>query len=169
MQEEKPTKVQRRELLRLRMEGKRSYRLIKGIARWMDRYFLDPILGFIPAGDLISAGLILPYLYVAIFQVRSLPLTLALLCNVLLDVAMGLIPFWIGDVLDFFHRSYTKNYELIVGFVEGDEAMIKRVNKRAIWMALLLILLCVLIYFLFWAAGWFFNVVIGFISSLFSV
>ena len=167
MQEEKPTKVQRRELLRLRMEGKRSYRLIKGIARWMDRYFLDPILGFIPAGDLISAGLILPYLYVAIFQVRSLPLTLALLCNVLIDVAMGLIPFWIGDVLDFFHRSYTKNYELIVGFVEGDEAMIKRVNKRAIWMALLLILLCVLIYFLFWAAGWFFNAVIGFISSLF--
>ena len=167
MQEEKPTKVQRRELLRLRMEGKRSYRLIKGIARWMDRYFLDPILGFIPAGDLISAGLILPYLYVAIFHVRSLPLTLALLCNVLLDVAMGLIPFWIGDVLDFFHRSYTKNYELIVGFVEGDEAMIKRVNKRAIWMALLLILLCVLIYFLFWAAGWFFNAVIGFISSLF--
>ena len=167
MQEEKPTKVQRRELLRLRMEGKRSYRLIKGIARWMDRYFLDPILGFIPAGDLISAGLILPYLYVAIFQVRSLPLTLALLCNVLLDVAMGLIPFWIGDVLDFFHRSYTKNYELIVGFMEGDEAMIKRVNKRAIWMALLLILLCVLIYFLFWAAGWFFNAVIGFISSLF--
>lgn len=169
MQEEKPTKAQQRELLRLRMEGKRSYRLIKGIARWMDRYFLDPILGFIPAGDLISAGLILPYLYVAIFQVRSLPLTLALLCNVLLDVAMGLIPFWIGDVLDFFHRSYRKNYELIVGFVEGDEAMIKRVNKRAIWMALLLILLCVLIYFLFWAAGWFFNVVIGFISSLFSV
>lgn len=167
MQEEKPTKAQQRELLRLRMEGKRSYRLIKGIARWMDRYFLDPILGFIPAGDLISAGLILPYLYVAIFQVRSLPLTLALLCNVLLDVAMGLIPFWIGDVLDFFHRSYTKNYELIVGFVEGDEAMIKRVNKRAIWMALLLILLCVLIYFLFWAAGWFFNAVIGFISSLF--
>ena len=169
MQEEKPTKAQQREMLRLRMEGKRSYRLIKGIARWMDRYFLDPILGFIPAGDLISAGLILPYLYVAIFQVRSLPLTLALLCNVLLDVAMGLIPFWIGDVLDFFHRSYRKNYELIVGFVEGDEAMIKRVNKRAIWMALLLILLCVLIYFLFWAAGWFFNVVIGFISSLFSV
>lgn len=169
MQEEKPTKAQQRELLRLRMEGKRSYRLIKGIARWMDRYFLDPILGFIPAGDLISAGLILPYLYVAIFQVRSLPLTLALLCNVLLDVAMGLIPFWVGDVLDFFHRSYRKNYELIVGFVEGDEAMIKRVNKRAIWMALLLILLCVLIYFLFWAAGWFFNVVIGFISSLFSV
>ena len=169
MQEEKPTKAQQRELLRLRMEGKRSYRLIKGIARWMDRYFLDPILGFIPAGDLISAGLILPYLDVAIFQVRSLPLTLALLCNVLLDVAMGLIPFWIGDVLVFFHRSYRKNYELIVGFVEGDEAMIKRVNKRAIWMALLLILLCVLIYFLFWAAGWFFNVVIGFISSLFSV
>ena len=167
MQEEKPTKAQQREMLRLRMEGKRSYRLIKGIARWMDRYFLDPILGFIPAGDLISASLILPYLYVAIFQVRSLPLTLALLCNVLLDVAMGLIPFWIGDVLDFFHRSYTKNYELIVGFVEGDEAMIKRVNKRAIWMVLLLILLCVLIYFLFWAAGWFFNVVIGFISSLF--
>lgn len=167
MQEEKPTKAQQREMLRLRMEGKRSYRLIKGIAHWMDRYFLDPILGFIPAGDLISAGLILPYLYVAIFQVRSLPLTLALLCNVLLDVAMGLIPFWIGDVLDFFHRSYTKNYELIVGFVEGDEAMIKRVNKRAIWMALLLILLCVLIYFLFWAAGWFFNIVVGFISSLF--
>ena len=167
MQEEKPTKAQQREMRRLRMEGKRSYRLIKGIARWMDRYFLDPILGFIPAGDLISAGLILPYLYVAVFQVRSLPLTLALLCNVLLDVAMGLIPFWIGDVLDFFHRSYRKNYELIVGFVEGDEAMIKRVNKRAIWMALLLILLCVLIYFLFWAAGWFFNLIVGFITSLF--
>ena len=145
MQEEKLVKVQQREQRRLRIEGKRSYRLIKGIAKWMDRFYLDPILGFVPAGDLISAGLILPYLY----------------------VAMGLIPFWIGDVLDFFHKSYTKNSELIVGFVEGDEAMIKRVNKRAIWMALLLVLLCVLIYFLFWAAGWFFSTVIGFISGLF--
>jgi len=157
MQEERLSKAHLREARRLRVERAHSYRFIRNIAKWMDRYYLDPILGFIPAGDLVSGSLVLPYLYVAFFKVQSIPLTLAVLCNVLMDVAMGLIPFWIGDVLDFFHKSYRKNYELIVGFVEGDEEMIKRVNKRAIWMVVLLILLCVLIYFLFLIAGFFYD------------
>ncbi len=168
MQESRLSKAQLREARRLRVERAHSYRIVKRIAEWMDRYYLDPILGFIPAGDIISAGLIVPYLYVASFKVQSIPLTLAILCNVLLDVAMGLIPFWIGDILDFFHRSYVRNYKLIVGFVEGDEEMIRKVNKRAIWMVVLLILLCVIIYFLFQLAGMFFTSVIGFISGLFS-
>jgi len=159
MQEQEPTKIdkkeEKRQERRERIEGSRSYRLIRVIAKWMDNYYLDPLLGLVPAGDIISAGLIIPYLYVAICKVRSLPLTLALLCNVLMDVATGLIPFWLGDVIDFFNRSYVRNHRLIVGFVEGDKEMIGKVNKRAWAMGALLVTLLVLIYFLFRLASWF--------------
>ena len=139
-------KLQRRLYLE---QHSKSYRLIKTLTKWMDNYYLDPILGLIPtAGDLISATLVIPYLYVSLFKVRSVPLTLAILCNLLMDVAMGIIPFWIGDILDFFHKSYVRNYELIVGFVEGDKKIIHKVNKRALWMIFLIVLLCFLIYWL---------------------
>lgn len=132
-----------------------AYKLIEAIAKVMDEYYVDPLLGLVPTvGDAVTSLLTLPYLYFSVFKLRSIPLTLALLCNMLIDFAMGVIPFWIGDILDFFNRSYIKNYRLITGYVEGDEEMIKSVDRRAWWMALLIVVLCLLIWLLIKLAVW---------------
>jgi hypothetical protein len=138
----------------------KTYKLIEAIAKVMDEYYVDPLLGLVPTvGDAVTSLLTLPYLFFSVFKLRSIPLTLALLCNMLIDFAMGVIPFWIGDILDFFNRSYIKNYKLITGYVEGDEEMIKSVNRRAWWMAALIVVLCLLIWLLIklavWAWDWF--------------
>lgn len=138
----------------------KTYKLIEAIAKVMDEYYVDPLLGLVPTvGDAVTSLLTLPYLFFSVFKLRSIPLTLALLCNMLIDFAMGVIPFWIGDILDFFNRSYIKNYKLITGYVEGDEEMIKSVNRRAWWMAVLIVVLCLLIWLLIklavWAWDWF--------------
>ena len=137
------------------IKEQKSYQLIKAIATIMDQYYVDPLLGLVPTvGDAVSSFLTIPYLYFSIFKVRSIPLTLAILCNMLLDFAMGLIPFWLGDILDFFNHSYIKNYKLITGYVEGDVEMMKRVDRRAWWMAFIIVLLCLLIWFLIKLAVW---------------
>lgn len=138
----------------------KTYKLIEAIAKVMDEYYVDPLLGLVPTvGDAVTSLLTLPYLFFSVFKLHSIPLTLALLCNMLIDFAMGVIPFWIGDILDFFNRSYIKNYKLITGYVEGDEEMIKSVNRRAWWMAVLIVVLCLLIWLLIklavWAWDWF--------------
>lgn len=138
----------------------KTYKLIEAIAKVMDEYYVDPLLGLVPTvGDAVTSLLTLPYLFFSVFKLHSIPLTLALLCNMLIDFAMGVIPFWIGDILDFFNRSYIKNYKLITGYVEGDEEMIKSVDRRAWWMAVLIVVLCLLIWLLIklavWAWDWF--------------
>ena len=140
----------------------KSYKLIQAIATIMDRYYVDPLLGLVPTvGDAVTSLLTLPYLYFSVFKLRSIPLTLALLCNMLIDFAMGVIPFWIGDILDFFNHSYVKNYRLITGYVEGDDEMIKSVDRRAWWMAALIAVLCVLIWLLIKFAVWAWDWLIG--------
>jgi len=113
----------------------KSYKLIESISKVMDKYYIDPLLGLVPTiGDAVSSILTL--------------------CNMLIDFAMGLIPFWIGDILDFFNHSYVKNYALITGYVEGDEEMIRKVNRRAWWMVLFIAILCLLIWLLIKLAVW---------------
>lgn len=125
----------------------KTYKSLGGITKVMDKYMLDPIIGLVPGvGDFVASVFILPFLYVSMFKVRSLPLTLALLFNMLKDIAMGLIPFWIGYVLDFLNKSYQQNMRLITGFVEGDEEIIRKVNKDAIWMGVWIVILCFAIY-----------------------
>ncbi len=127
-----------------------SYLLTERITRWMDKYYLDAVLGFLleGVGDLLTQLLTLPYIYVSAMKIRSVPLTLAVIYNALCDIAMGLIPFYVGDVLDVFNKSFVRNFKLIVGFVEGDKKIISEVNSKAVRMGVLIVLLCVLIYFL---------------------
>lgn len=128
----------------------RSYQLTEQIAKWMDKYYLDAVLGilFEGVGDFLTQLLTLPYIYVSAVKIRSLPLTLAVIYNALRDLAIGLIPFYIGDVLDVFNKSFVQNFRLIVGFAEGDKRVIGEVNRKAVKMGVLIALLCVLIYFL---------------------
>ena len=101
----------------MQWENDPLYRLIRTIKNVMDRYYLDPLVGlFFPtAGDIFSSAMTLPFLTVSLFKIKSIPLTLAILYNMLVDMMLGIIPLWIGDLLDIFSRSYAKNYRLIVG------------------------------------------------------
>lgn len=127
-----------------------SYRIMDTTAKYMDKYFLDPIIGLIPGGigDVLSSFLALPFIYFALVQVKSIPLTLAVICNVLKDALLGSIPFFIGDIIDVFNRSYVANLRLITGYVNDDKAVIHEVNRKATWSAIFIVILCVLIYFI---------------------
>lgn len=139
-----------KEMRRMEIEMSSSYRMVQGIAKFMDKYLLDPIIGFfVPGiGDILSSVLVLPFIHVSLFKIKSVPLTLAVIYNVLIDVLIGLIPFYIGDIIDVFNRAYLKNARLITGFVEDDKEVISEVNRKAAWMGFMIMVLCVLIYFM---------------------
>lgn len=139
-----------KEMRRMEIEMSSSYRMVQGIAKFMDKYLLDPIIGFfVPGiGDILSSVLVLPFIHVSLFKIKSVPLTLAVIYNVLIDVLIGLIPFYIGDIIDVFNRAYLKNARLITGFVEDDKEVISEVNRKVAWMGFMILVLCVLIYFM---------------------
>lgn len=118
------------------------------IADWMDRFYVDAIVGLAApygVGDLIMALFSLVYMYFSLFILHSIPLTLAIINNTLRDIAIGLIPFFIGDVLDFFHQSNRQNMRLIEGFVNGDRATIHEVNAKAVQSVVMIIVLIIII------------------------
>lgn len=134
------------------IEMSSSYSMIKGIKTILDDWYVDAIVGLvIPGGigDALSGSLSLPYLYISMFKVRSFSLTLAVLYNMLLDVILGMIPFYVGDVIDFFNKSFKRNYRLIVGFVEDDQETIRQVKRRAVYCFFMILVFIGLIYLLF--------------------
>ena len=85
---------QRRELLK----NSRIYHWMRNVARYMDQYYLDGIAGLVPGGvgDTAAGLFALVHVYFSLFKLRSIPLTLAIANNVLRDILMGLLPFFIG-------------------------------------------------------------------------
>jgi hypothetical protein len=130
-----------------------SYKLVHAIALWMDRRLLDPLIGLVLPGfgDALTSVLAVPYLYLSIVKLKSIPLTLAIVCNILLDVLIGIIPY-IGVVGDVFKRAFTRNAVLIKGYVEGDKAIMQEIDRKAVGMAFLIVILCGLIYAMVLAA-----------------
>ena len=122
------------------------YQRMEHIQQWLDHYYLDAVAGLLPwgIGDFGTALFSILYIWFAAVKVKSLPLVLAIINNTLRDIMLGLIPFYIGDIIDVFHRANTQNMALIRGFVDGDEAVIRTVNKKA-RTTVLLILLSILI------------------------
>ena len=142
---------QRKELQRQRLTGNKAYQAMDGLTRYLDRYHLDALIGVIPGwGDAIDLLCVVPFVYFSLHVVKSIPLTLAVLNNSLRDVLMGMIPFFVGDVIDFFHRANIQNMQMIQGFVDGDEAVIKQVNQRAWQSAIVLFVLLLLIALMIW-------------------
>lgn len=130
-----------------------SYKLVHAIALWMDRRLLDPLIGLVLPGfgDALTSVFAVPYLYLSIVKLKSIPLTLAIVCNILLDVLIGIIPY-IGVVGDVFKRAFTRNAALIKGYVEGDRAIMQEIDPKAVGMAFLIVILCGLIYAMVLAA-----------------
>ena len=162
MNEEK--RLQRRK----RLMDNRAYQTMQGLTRYMDRYYLDALIGVIPGwGDAITLASAVPFVYFSARVIRSVPLTLAVLNNALRDVLMGMIPFFVGDIIDFFHRANIQNMQMIQGFVDGDEAIIKQVNQRAFQSAIVLVVLLLLIALMIWALISFGSYLYSMVSSIF--
>ncbi len=123
-----------------------DFRFLHGVYRVMDGWFLDPILGLIPGGigDAITTVLTVPFIFTSVFRLRSVSLTLSLIYNTLLDYLLGVIPV-VGNIFDFFHKSYKRSYKQIVGYVEGDQEVIGEVQSNALKTCILITVLCVLI------------------------
>lgn len=131
-----------------------EYKLLKNISLFMDTFFLDPILGFfVPGlGDVITATLTIPFIYTSIFKLRSVPLTLAIVYNSLIDMLVGLVPV-VGDIGDIIIRSYKKNYKLIVGYVEEDPEVMYEIRDKALQTCVFITGLCIVIRLVFLALG----------------
>ncbi len=141
---------------------------MNGLTRYMDRYYLDALVGVIPGwGDVLAVLTVIPFIYFSLRVVKSVPLTLAVLNNALRDVLMGMIPFFVGDIIDFFHRSHIQNMAMIQGFVDGDETVIRQVNRRAWQSALVLVLLLLLIALMIWLLVAFGGFLYSSVASLF--
>ena len=145
----------------------RFYRTLQRIARWMDTYYLDPILGFLlPAGigDFVSALMAIPFIVFSLFVAKSIPLTLAIINHTLWDIFIGLIPFFVGDVLDVFSRPYRRNLRLIEGYLAGDKSTIRHLQKHVAITLFAILLCCILIYFMLKAVLWFGEWIVGLMS-----
>ena len=140
-------RVEKKQAKREQMMNRSSYRMMVKTAKYMDKYYLDPLIGLIPGGvgDTISSLLAFPFIYYSLCVVKSIPLTLAVIYNILIDVMLGAIPV-IGNVFDIFKRSYVDNLKLITGYIEDDKEIINKVNKKAFWTAVFIVVLCWLIY-----------------------
>ncbi len=144
-------KQEKREQQLRRLQDSKVYHAMESLERYMDRYYLDAIIGFIPGwGDAFSLLCATPFIYFSARVIKSVPLTLAVINNALRDILLGLIPFFVGDIIDAFHRSNARNMAMVRGFVEGDETVIRQVNQRAWQAAAVLGLLLALIALMIW-------------------
>lgn len=163
MNEEK--RLQRRQ----RLMDNKAYQTMEGLTRYMDRYYLDALIGVIPGwGDAIALICVVPFVYFSARVIKSIPLTLAVLNNALRDVLLGMIPFFIGDIIDIFHRANTQNMRMIQGFVDGDETVIKQVNRKAWQSAFVLFILLLLIALMIWLLISFGSYLYSMLTSLFN-
>lgn len=131
----------KREEWKRSIEQSNSYQTIKSVKTLMDDYYLDPLLGLIPiVGDILPQIFNFSFFYVSTFKIKSYALTVTILRNILIDILVGIIPY-LGIILDVFHKSYRKNFNLIVGFVNDDRNIIREVNQKAfsttIWIAII--------------------------------
>jgi hypothetical protein len=141
-----------------RLKDSNAYRWMQSITIYLDKYYLDAVIGLVPGGigDAVSAVFALVHVYFSLFRLRSIPLTLAILNNTLRDIFLGMIPFYVGDVIDFFHKANKKNMALIDGFINDNQDIIHEVNKKAIQSLLVLLSFVVAIFlmirFIVWLA-----------------
>lgn len=152
---------------RARLMDNQVYQSMQSFTRYMDRFYLDAVIGLIPGwGDAVALLCVVPFVYFSMCIIKSIPLTLAVLNNALRDVLLGMIPFFIGDVIDIFHRANMKNMAMIQGFIDGDEAIIKQVNRRALQSAIVLVVLLLLIALMIWALVSFGSYLYSLIASI---
>lgn len=128
------------------IKNKKEYAMLQTVAKYMDRYNIDGMIGLVPyVGDYFSAVALIPFVYVTLFVIKSVPLTLAVINNCLRDILIGMIPFMIGNIIDFFHKSNLQSMNMIIGYVEGDKETVKAVRRSALLSVIIMVILITLI------------------------
>jgi len=141
-----------KEIRKEALRNSKLYHHIKKVTQLADGYYLDFVIGLIPGGfgDILGGLFSLSHVYFGLFKLRSIPLTLALLNNMLRDIFLGMLPFYVGDAIDFFYKSNKKNMALIDGFLNDDKDIIHQVNKKAVQSAVVFIFLIFCICIVIW-------------------
>ena len=149
-------KLIKEEAKKQKLKDSRLYNAMQDITQWMDRYYLDGVAGLVPGGigDMVSAVFAVVHVYFSAFRLRSIPLTLAILNNTLRDIFLGMLPFFVGDVIDFFHKANKRNMALIDGFLNNNQEIIHEVNRKATQSALVLLALVAAIIGVVYALIW---------------
>jgi hypothetical protein len=139
-----------------RLKTSRSYQLMQKVALYMDQYYLDGFAGLVPGGvgDMATSLFAVVHVYFCMFRLRSIPLTLAVLNNVLRDVLMGMLPFFVGGVIDFLNKAHAKNMKLIDGYINDDPVIVQQVRRKAWWSAATLVLFIAAIVAMAWFLVW---------------
>lgn len=70
---------------------------------------------------------------------------MAVIYNTLIDWIIGIIP--LGDFVDFFFKSYKRNSDLILGFVEENPIIMENVNRKAVYFGIMVGVLAILLIF----------------------
>ena len=148
--------VTKKDLRKQRFKSSRSYRVMKKVTLYMDQYYLDGIAGLIPGGlgDAVMSVFAAIHVYFCMFKLRSISLTLAVINNVLRDVLMGMLPFFVGDVIDFLNKAHKKNMVLIDGYINDDETIKSDIHRKAWQSAFILLLLIAAIIGMMWLLVW---------------
>ncbi|HEU0029133.1 MAG TPA: DUF4112 domain-containing protein [Kofleriaceae bacterium] len=88
---------------------------VRKMARVLDRYMLDPIVGLIlpGAGDIVGSLLGLYTVAIALRRRMSPVIVARMLLNLGLDALIGIVPL-VGDVADVGFKANTRNAELLI-------------------------------------------------------
>lgn len=92
---------------------------VRAIARVLDDYFVDPLIGFLlpGAGDVIGSVLGIYTIVIAARRKVSPVIIARMLMNLTVDAILGFIPF-VGDLFDAGFKAKKRNLELLVERVE---------------------------------------------------
>lgn len=87
---------------------------VRSLARMLDGYFIDPLIGlFLPgAGDVIGSMLGIYIVSIAARRKVSPVIISRMLMNLAADASIGFIPL-LGDLFDFKFKAHRRNAELL--------------------------------------------------------
>jgi hypothetical protein len=124
-----------------REDGDPALRAAVTLARWLDRRFVDPLLGLVlpGAGDVMSAALGLYPVILAWRRRAPASLLARMLLNLAFDALGGAIPV-LGDVWDFLFRAHSRNLALLQARSDGDQIRRRPADVLIVAAALLVFL-----------------------------
>ncbi|HET6283565.1 MAG TPA: DUF4112 domain-containing protein [Polyangia bacterium] len=95
-------------------DRERDIQRAEQLARWTDRRFLDPVIGFVlpGAGDLVGALIGLHIVRIAAKHRLPKSTIARMLLNLSIDCLGGAVPV-VGDLFDIVYRANVKNAELL--------------------------------------------------------
>lgn len=101
------------------VDSDRELGRVRTLARVLDRFYLDPLLGFLlPGGGDVIGSVIGIYTVMLAARRKVSPVIIArMLLNLAADAVLGLIPF-LGDLVDIGFKANLRNLDLLAERVE---------------------------------------------------